>query len=433
VPRPHASPSPAPPRSRTVRILIGVLYLIAICGLIVWEFRDHMDTLSAECKTTDSDPKPPLFSVPYNWLLRWTSAESSDQVSVVAIPNDLDVVQKNICLGRSYLSDLLRSIAAQHPSEIVVDKFFGPTTCTAFPETTAELLGSVQSLNIPIVVGESTAQITEAKDDACLVRKPQLAFDTPYLHHGLTRLNFDPEKVPLHWRVLTTAGDTKAQSADSLALAAVKAYDPAYIQRPRIQRLINTAWDPYANLNFELPRQTSTQLLCDTGSPDLKKRWTLDCSGPDPHNNLAGKIVIIGSEDPFDRRPVLNKNMWGFDLQARYIQVLLSGRYLHALPFKVAFSVFALFIFVIEGVPTLLESYRPHLRKHPLFSRAFKQRRYVWVIFWMIAFILVCTVISLFFGYLPPLVVFGDILLVVFTRLLFFAAESTANPLLHSK
>jgi CHASE2 domain-containing sensor protein len=416
-----------------MRLLIGVVYLVSISGLIVWEFRDHMDTLTAACHTTDSDPKPTLFSLPYNWLLHWTSAESSDQVSVVAIPNDLDAVQKNICLGRSYLSDLVRSIAAQHPAEIVVDKFFGPTTCTAFPETTTELLSVVQSLHIPVVVGESTSQVTEAKDDACLVRKPQLDFDTPYLHHGLTRLNFDPEKVPLHWRVLSTAGDTKAQTADSLSLAAVKAYDPSYIQRPRIQALVNTAWDPYANLNFELPHQTSTQLLCDAGSSDMQKRWSTDCSGPNPHNNLAGKIVVIGSEDLFDRRPVLNANMWGFDLQARYIQVLLSGRYLRALPFTIGFSAFALFIFVIEGVPTLLESFRPHWRKHPLLSRAFKQRRYVWVIFWTVAFLLIVTAISLFFGYLPPLVVFGDILLVVLTRLLFFAAESTATPLLHSK
>jgi CHASE2 domain-containing sensor protein len=414
-------------------VLIGLVYLISISGLIVWEFRDHMDTLTEACHTTDSDPKPPLFSVPYNWLLRWTSAESSDQVSIVAIPNDLDVVQKNICLGRSYLSDLVRSIAAQHPAEIVIDKFFGPTTCTAFPETTTELLSIVQSLNIPIVVGESTSQQTEAKDDACLVRKPQLDFDTPNLHHGLTRINFDPEKVPLHWRVLKTSSEAKAQVADSLSLAAVKVYDPSYIQRPRIQALINTAWDPYANLNFELPQQTSTQLLCDAGTPAMQKRWATDCSGPSPHNNLSGKIVVVGSEDPFDRRSVLNTEMSGFDLQARYIQVLLSGRYLRALPFKIGFLAFALFIFVIEGVPTLLESYRPHWRKHPLLSRAFKQRRYVWVIFWTVTFLLVGTVISLFFGYLPPLVVFGDILLVVLTRLLFFAAESTANPLLHSK
>jgi len=42
----------------------------------------------------------------------------------------------------------------------------------------------------------------------------------------------------------------------------------------------------------------------------------------------------------------------------------------------------------------------------------------------------VFTVLALALGYLPPLVVFGDICLVAITRLLLFAAESTGSPLI---
>jgi hypothetical protein len=40
-------------------------------------------------------------------------------------------------------------------------------------------------------------------------------------------------------------------------------------------------------------------------------------------------------------------------------------------------------------------------------------------------------VLALAVGYLPPLAVFGDIVLVVVTRVLFFATETTEEPFLH--
>jgi hypothetical protein len=110
---------------------------------------------------------------------------------------------------------------------------------------------------------------------------------------------------------------------------------------------------------------------------------------------------------------------------------MLSGSYLHALPRWVFLPLFALFVLVIEGVPTLLEVYRPHWKAHPLLTAAFTRRRYVWVIFWTIAFILGLTILCILLRYLPPLALFGDICLIVITRLLFFLAESAEAPLLH--
>jgi hypothetical protein len=92
---------------------------------------------------------------------------------------------------------------------------------------------------------------------------------------------------------------------------------------------------------------------------------------------------------------------------------------------------FAAFIFIIEGVPTLLEAFRPGWKKIRFLSRAYPRRRYAWVIFWAIATVLLASLLCLALGYLPPLVVFGDIWFVAITRLLFFVAESTETPFLH--
>jgi hypothetical protein len=410
---------------------MGVFYLIAVAGLMVWEFRDHLGILSTHCEAADSEPQSATFSEPYKHLLNWTRRPRSTEVSVIAIPADLADIQGNLCEARAYMADLLDSIAAQHPAEVVIDKFYGPTSCTSSPEATRAFVAAVQTFPAPVVLGESTAKAEKEVDGACLVRKPQLDFASPNVRHGLTRINFETEKVPLQWSVLP-AGDptptTKSQAADGLAWTAVK----TFAERPRIQELIDSGRHPYANLDITLPRQTSTNLLCVAGSAEIQKRWAVTCTGPIERLPLTGKIVLIGSEDEIDRREVLGSPMYGFDMQARYIQVLLSGSYLRALPFSAGLLTFALFIFIIEGVPTLLEAFRPGWRNIRFVSRAFPRRRYAWVVFWAIATVILTSLVCLALGYLPPLIVFGDIWLVAITRLLLFAAETTETKFHHS-
>ena len=413
---------------------MGVFYLIALSGLMVWEYRDRLDALTPRCDAMDSAPKSAAYSEPYKHLVKWAPSVGATQVSIIAVPSDLADIQSNICEARAYFADLLNSITTQHPAEIVLDKFYGPSSCTSSPESTHALIAAVQSFPGPVIVGESTNKADAKTDGACLVRKPQLDFASPNVHHGLTRVNSETEKIPLQWSVLPSGEltrSTKSQDVDSLAWTAIEAYDPAFTQRPRIQNLIDTGLHPYANLGFTLPRQTSTNLLCAIGTPEMQKRWSLTCTEPVQHLDLTGKIVVIGSEDEIDRREILGTQMYGFDTQARYIQALLSGSYLRALPFLGALLTFAAFIFIIEGVPTLLEAFRPSWKKIRFLSRAFPRRRYAWVVFWAITTVLLASVLCLALGYLPPLVVFGDIWFVAITRLLFFAAESTETPFLH--
>ena len=421
-------------RSRRFRVLLGVVYLTAIAVLIVWEYRDHLDLPSSGCEPALSEAKSAMHSRAYEHMLDWASGESAGHVAAIAIPADLEDIRGNLCQARAYMADLLLSAAAQHPAEIVLDKFYSPTACANSPQTSADLLAAVRSAGVPVIVGENAASAPSERDGSCLIRKPQMDFNAANVIHGLTRLDSEPERIPLRWRILSSAAEgVPAETADSLSLAAVKAYDADYARHRRLQSAIEADRHPYANLRIALPTETSSHLLCDAGTPAMRQRWGVSCAGSAPHLNLLGKVILIGAEDESDHWPVLDGRTWGFELQARYIQAMLSGSYLLALPVWLAFVIFAFFIFLVEGLPTLLHALAPHWKKHWFFGHAFPHRRYMWVIFWTIGILAVSTVLALAFGYLPPLAVFGDICLVATTRLFLFAIDSTGTPLLPPK
>ena len=425
-------------RSVGRRLLLAAVYLVPLAGLIVWEHRDHLDAFTPSCDPPPDVAHSALYTVPYKYFLARASGESVSSVTLVAIPGDLAEIQKNVCQGRLYIADLLRSIAAQHPAEIVIDKFIGPTACKAFPQTTAELLSAVHSTSVPIVVGESTGLAEARRNDTCLVREPQLDFASSNVHHGLIRVYTELDKIPLRLFVLNSDPPAKnsadpVSTSDTLAWTAVKLFDPDFAQRPRMKALVDSPTDALANLNLELPRQTSTQVLCSVGTPEMRSRWAVDCSVPPPSAPLAGKIVVIGSEDPADQKIVLGSKVWGFDLQGRYIQALLSGAYLRELPIALVVLLFGGFLVLMEVVPVALQAFFPRLRDHILLRAAFQRKRYLWVAFWAISFICLTTLFCLGLGYLPPLAVFGDIVLVAVARLLFFASGSSDAPTLQPK
>ena len=421
-------------RATAAKLLLGAVYLLPLAGLIVWEHRDHLAEFTSSCDRPPDINHSDLYAVPYAFFLSRASGDSVSSVTLVGIAGDVADVQSNVCQGRLYLADLLRSIAAQRPAVIVIDKYFGPTSCKEFPQSTAELLAAVHSISVPIVVGEFTDDAPVERNGTCLVRKQVLDFASPNVHRGLTRLYTELDKIPLWWDVLSSPTAPSASNvpdttttSDTLSWAAVKIFAPDFAQRPRMRALVDSPTDTFANLNLDLPRQTSTQVLCSVGTPEMRSRWSADCSGPTSTVPLAGKIVVIGSEDPqalVDQKIVLGSKVWGYDLQGRYMQALLSGAYLRELPFWVVYVLFGGFLVLIEVVPAALQAFLPRLREHNLLRPAYRRKRYLWVVFWTLAFLCLTSLICLGIGYLPPLAVFGDIVVIAIARLLFFAAGS---------
>ena len=435
--RSHSSGAPDH-GGRGRRILLGLVYLTALSLLIVWEYRERLEVLSSDCELRDQ-VKSSLYNRPYERFLDWASSGAVGHVVTLAIPSDLEEIQKNLCLGRDYMADVLGALAPQNPSVVVIDKFYSAGTCASAPASTEDLIRAVGALKVPVVIGESTKGLEQQVASSCLVQTSQLDFRATNVSHGLTRVNSEPERLPLRWLVLSSAPEQGSPSsspeagfADSLSFAAVKAYDPAFTAKRKIRELVVRDDHAYANLAVEIPRITTTQLLCAVGDESIRKKWSLSCSPQPALPNLAGRVVVIGSESSADEKLVLGKRIWGFELQARYIETLLSGDYLGFLPIWWGLVVFALFVFLIEGLPTILIARRPRWKKLPLVRYAYPHRRYLWVVFWAIAIIAVSAVLALALRYLPPLLVYGDILLVAVTRLLFFLAESAEDPFLHA-
>ncbi len=438
----HPGPPQTPEehrRQRLRRILLGVLYLSALSLLIVWEYRERLEVLSSECTLRDQ-VKSSLYNRPYEKFLAWAAAGASHHVITLAIPEDLEDVQKNLCLGRSYMANVLRTLATQGPAVVVIDKFYSAGTCATEPSTTRDLIAAVRALTVPVIIAESTTGLESKVASSCLVRKPQLDFGAPNVIHAVARLNSEPERLPLRWLVLASAPKEKspaapepqAEFADSLSFAAAKAFDPALVNRRSIAQLIAQDDHAYADIATEVPNISTTQLLCSAADDATRRKWSPDCASQPPIQNLRGQVVVLGAENTSDEKIVLDKHIWGFVLQARYMDDFLSGSYLRYLPITGGFALFALFIFLIEGLPTILLARRPQWRERPLLRYAYSQRRFLWVIFWTVTVIVLSALLTLSLRYLPPLLVYGDILLVAVTRLLFFIAESAEHPFLHA-
>jgi hypothetical protein len=409
-----------------------VLYAGALTALALWEYRDRFEDIGHECTLTDAPAPSVLYSEPYKRLLNWASSDAARHVTMVAIPADLDEIQSNACLGRGYMADLLRALGTMRPAEIVIDKFYSADACTTTPEYTQEMLAAAAALPFPVIVGESTGNAGEERDGACLVRKRQLNWGTANVRHGLTRLDSHSEKVPLQWRVLPVDGNGGVELADSLSLATVNAYDAGYKRQQSVRDLLRSERHPYANLHVELSSTTSTAVLCAAGDAKAIAQWKPDCSRPAEPLEINGKVVVIGAQQQNDFRRSLDFATWGYVLQAHYIESLLSGTFLRTVPFYVSFTLFALFIFVTEGVPTVLAYVNPRWKRKRFLRHAYVHRRYFWTAFWALTFIVFTSVAALLLRYLPPLIMFGDILLVAVTRLLIFAAESVEHPLTHT-
>lgn len=329
---------------RARRIFSRVAYAVVALLLIAWEVQEgHLyQSNSCDLRTTASSESP-LMTPLYRRVLAMANMKDSQQVSLVAIEAQLAEVQANVCLARGFTADLLQAVAAQGPAVIAIDKFYGKSSCAPGDPDTAKLLKTIASLKVPVVVGASTHNSEQNNLTSCLVLTDQLFVPVAggrgttaeaggaVVHTGLTRLNEDPLKIPLVWPVFATDGDSKIandDSGNSLPLVTTQLANPSLTSTKNFQNLINSPQQPYANVNDPLEEQTATNLLCAAGSSDAVKRWGLNCTGHVKPVDLKGKVVVIGAQSSTDSYSVMDRDMYGFELQAHYIAALLGGAYL---------------------------------------------------------------------------------------------------------
>ncbi len=334
----NASSRKSQERRRRIFRLIAFPLIVAL--LIVLEMKEAQVYKSENCELKTSAPSESMFMKPmYGAVLRLTGLKGSPQVVSLGIDEEMQFLQTNVCPARSFTADLLKTIAAQGPALIAIDKYYTQAVCSkddSDPDTAA-LLSAIANVQMPVVLGSSTTESNaKTNTSSCLAAVPQLFTSRdggpaipPNVHMGLTRLNENPLKIPLTWDIFSSnSAGANLTTADSFALVAAKLMKPELNNDPKFQQLLRSPQQPYTNTS-DLPLNMKvSDLVCAAAPNDVQTRWNLSCRKDAPKPDLSGKIVVVGAESPADKYSVLGQDVYGYQLQAGYIAALLNGAYL---------------------------------------------------------------------------------------------------------
>jgi hypothetical protein len=237
------------------------------------------------------------------------------------------------------------------------------------------------------------------------------------VYTGLTRLSEDPLKIPVMWPVYPVAAATKDNRYTTGPLSYSFALTTAQLVNPKIvsdTTLLNSKWQPYANISDPVEHEGAKRLLCSAGQTDVATRWGITCPKQGkPALDLKDKVVVIGSESPNDYPGVPGGKMYGFDLQAHYIAALIAGAYLRD------FSPWWIFV-VLLAYYGIAEGLLPHLsvREHPVLGLPHVKAAWLWEVGLFVLTLLVGFFVPLWRHRFPPLGVMLIVVAIFVPRLL---------------
>lgn len=407
------------------RIAVGLVFFVVFAVItIVVETGDQAES-SDSCFVAKGDNTPRFYASIYRAFLDWKVDDTKSQVVTVVIKTTPP--QEDLCDGRGYLADVIRAVAHRRPRAVVIDKYFSPNVCLSDKKSTEDLKNAVTRLKMPVIVGESTERALTEADNSCLVQKDQLGFGEPNgaqcaaaakVCHGLLRLNANKEQIPLRWAVLPKqppVAGMKSEKKDSLSL--VTAIEVAPSEECSLRSLQSGARQPYMRIEPKPEEETSTEVLSSSDAEDadvVRARWHLLSPRTEPKLNLQDKVVVIGAESDADHWELLGEPIYGYQLQALYIDALLSGRYLHAASGNLTVWLFLGFLAALEGVPVLMK----WLYVQEKWAVPYVLREHTpWIcVFSLVSFVATILCFSRL-GYLPPLLMLFGILTACLTRL----------------
>ena len=337
----------------SVLLRFAVLLLaLAWLGLTLYSF----DALpyTNDCSLHEDAHDSKTEALVYNALLRlrFHGKRSESSVRLVSISPGTEPlsVMTNTCEGRRFLTDLVNRLNAYAPRVIAIDKFFSDGSCVN-PEVNAGFRKALAESNAQIVVGQATHQRTHtSKTDDCIVETPLFPFDLGIqkpkheVITGLTRLNQDTRKIPLQWAVFADDGSAQQESSaaperkSGFALVSAQALESNLLSEPKLQILVRTYKQPYGSLTDKLPEPVpAMQVLCTDPGLVRKSGWGT-CKDSTAVQGLQGKIVVIGEFTDADSQQTTIGDVYGVELQARYIDDLLQGRYVRSLNYWLDFA-----------------------------------------------------------------------------------------------
>ena len=138
-------------------------------------------------------------------------------------------------------------------------------------------------------------------------------------------------------------------------------------------------------------------------------------------------MVVIGAQSEADHWFVLGRKLWGYELQAQYIDALLSGGCRRAAPGYLPILLFLGFLIVLEALPFFIRyRYRRKKRREPDFWKDDLR----WLVILSVSFLLSMTLAFFFLGYLPPLLMLFAVLFILSSCLTFAGFEQSKKMIL---
>ena len=277
--------------------------------------------------------------------------------ALVTIDPDNDpfaVSLQNTCEQRAMMADLLDRLAQHAPAVIVIDKYFGATTCERNPATTLRLRETLRrvSQQIPVIVGVFVPREEQRK--AAAGERPRLhaalaLVNGGKLSRGLVNLDVDSRKVAMGWDVLE--GD-KVESVPTIALQAALSYDTElFAKYPLLAKLAQSHVHPYMSMIQAARFATipAGRFLCGSnlsGNGDMEwcKRQP---TAPGPEY-VHGRVVVLGELHAMDEHQTILGPLAGLVLQANYIEALLDERYFQPAPLWIDYLVGFFFFVAVE-------------------------------------------------------------------------------------
>ena len=400
---------------RRRRLRAAGLLAVAVVGSLVWESRrDLFSRFFAEpqdrqsCVRSDDTPSAIERWFENRWLTKTDREHRTDQGQILLVLIGTDVrsdAHTSVCANRSIVADLLETLFARGAKEVIVDKHYAKGSCRELLPN-RHLVEVMSRFHDRIVVGQQTEIDEETR---CPVIKDNFDFGASPPRFGLLELNQEHLKIPLSWTIsdgrtdrtrgvhpLSTRDDlgTKLPEAPALALVAAETIDGHVTDD--VRAYLDGREHPVGRYRA-LPTLRDAELLCSAGGMD---------KGEEPHCpdlsqlQIEGKSVVIGDAVAADKQDFMGRDLYGAELQARYIDALLRKDYLREWPWL---PQAVIWFAILAGVA--------------LFCAIKRQHRTQWFIGGVLLWPLLCLIVGAVasrLNYYPPveLLVAGGVLLV---------------------
>jgi hypothetical protein len=350
--------APRRPRGRGALVAVDlVIYVLSFVVVLLFEHLPEMLREGEPGQPVHSDAASASHFYQRFVTLGFRSPRPHYTALVALGPGLPDRVRDNPCPQRQFLGDLLLKLATIGPAEIVIDKWFPATGCLE-KVPNKHLLDAISTVGktIPIVVGFNEYTVEEAKTDfpagLALVKgieqdpiliAPDVFGNAETPKRGLVRLNADQRKVPTHWTALRPS--EKSSEIGSISLVAASNYDP-FLSATRRWATLEKGRHPYTGFIAEgaFLRFSAADLMNTKISSDER------CSSATPASPscLRHRIVVIGQELSRDHYSSPVGQIFGFALQANYIESLLDDRVVFPVDDRLEFALAILWCLVIH-------------------------------------------------------------------------------------